>query len=89
MLFNKLGCILVFMNEQEIGIFETKTHLSEIVQRVMQGERVFITRRGRRVAELRPVEPERLPLSKGEAKNPGYFMAPDFDDSLDDMAEYS
>ena len=77
------------MNEQEIGIFETKTHLSEIVQRVMRGERIFITRRGRRVAELRPVESERLSLAKGEAMNPGYFMAPDFDDSLEDMAEYS
>ena len=77
------------MKEQEIGIFETKTHLSEIVQRVIQGERVFITRRGQRVAELRPVKPERLPLQKGEAANPGYFIASDFDESLDDMAEYS
>jgi prevent-host-death family protein len=77
------------MSEREIGIFETKTHLSEIVERVMRGERIFITRRGQRVAELRPIRPERLPLAKGEASNPGYAMAPDFDEPLDDMAEYS
>ena len=77
------------MSEREIGIFETKTHLSEIVQRVIRGERVFITHRGRRVAELRPVEPERLPLARGEATNPGYFMAPDFDEPIDDLADYS
>jgi len=47
------------------------------------------TRRGRRVAELRPVRPERLPLTKGEGKNPGYSMAPDFDEPLEDMTEYS
>jgi prevent-host-death family protein len=77
------------MREHEIGLFETKTHLSEIVQRVEKGERYFITRRGRRVAELRPVAAERLPLERGEARNRGYFMAPDFDEPLQDLAEYS
>jgi prevent-host-death family protein len=77
------------MSEREIGILEIKTQLSKIVERVMRGERIFITRRGLRVAELRPVRPERLPLAKGEAKNPAYSMAPDFDEPLEDMAEYS
>jgi len=73
------------MSEQEIGIFDAKTHLSEIVRRVARGERFFITRRGERLAELRPVESERLPLSRGQAKNPGFFMSPDFDEPLDDV----
>jgi len=77
------------MAEHEIGLFETKTHLSEIVQRVERGERFFITRRGRRVAELRPVAPDRLPLSRGEARNDEYFMASDFDEPLEDLAEYT
>jgi prevent-host-death family protein len=76
------------MSESEIGLFDTKVHLSEIIQRVEKGERFFITRRGRRVAELRPVTPARLPLARGAARNEGYFMAPDFDAPLDDLAEY-
>ncbi len=76
------------MSKNDIGLFDTKVHLSEIIQRVERGERFFITRRGRRVAELRPVTPERLPLERGEARNEGYFMAPDFDAPLEDLAEY-
>jgi prevent-host-death family protein len=74
--------------ETEIGVFETKTHLSELIQRVMAGERFVITRRGQRVAELRPVETEKRPLQRGCARNDGYRMAPDFDAPLVDMEEY-
>jgi prevent-host-death family protein len=76
------------MKVQEIGIFETKTHLSELIQRVAAGERFYITRRGERVAELRPVAPERLRLERGCAANAAYRMAPDFDEELEDLAEY-
>lgn len=41
---------------REIGAFEAKTHLSELLAAVEAGERIVITRRGRAVAELRPVE---------------------------------
>lgn len=39
----------------EIGAYEAKTHLSEILERVRKGERFIITKHGRAVAELRPV----------------------------------
>lgn len=39
----------------EIGTYEAKTHLPELIERVRRGERITITRRGRPVAELRPV----------------------------------
>lgn len=40
----------------EIGLFEAKTHLSELVERVAsQGEEVRITRRGTPVARLVPI----------------------------------
>lgn len=74
--------------ENEIGVFETKTHLSELLKRVVAGERFFITRRGRRVAELRPVEPERVPLQRGRAKNDDYFMSDDFDAPLEELEDY-
>lgn len=74
--------------KKEIGVFETKTHLSELLERVVAGESFIITRRGRRVAELRPVEPERLPLQRGQAKNDDYFMSEDFDAPLEDLEDY-
>ena len=70
-------------------MFESKTRLSELVQRVLQGERFYITRRGKRVAELRPVAEERKPLSRGCARNAGYRMAEDFDQPLDDLRDYT
>lgn len=38
----------------EIGAFEAKAKLSEILRKVEQGERFTITRRGRAVAEIVP-----------------------------------
>lgn len=39
-----------------VGAVEAKTHLSELLERVEHGEVVTITRRGRPVARLVPVE---------------------------------
>jgi len=38
----------------EVGAFEAKTHLSELLQRVREGDRVIITHRGAPVAVLVP-----------------------------------
>jgi prevent-host-death family protein len=43
----------------EIGAFDAKTKLSEILRKVEQGERFTITVRGRAVANLVPVAPDR------------------------------
>ena len=40
----------------EIGAFDAKTKLSEILRKVEQGERFTITKRGRAVANLVPAE---------------------------------
>jgi prevent-host-death family protein len=37
-----------------IGAFEAKTHLSQLLDKVQQGEEIVITRRGRQVARLVP-----------------------------------
>ena len=39
----------------EIGVYEARTHLSEILDRVRKGERFIITKHGQAVAELRSV----------------------------------
>ncbi len=43
---------------REVGAFEAKTYLPKLLDLVTQGERIAITRRGRRVALLIPVELE-------------------------------
>lgn len=44
----------------EIGIYDAKTRLSEILERVRNGERFIITRHGQAVAELRSVATQDL-----------------------------
>lgn len=39
----------------EIGLFEAKTHLSELVHQAMAGESTIITLRGKPAAELSPI----------------------------------
>ena len=63
-------------------------HLSDLIQRVLKGERFYITRRGVRVAELRPVGVMERRLERGCARNDGYHMAPDFDAPLEDLEDY-
>ena len=45
------------MRTPSIGLFEAKTHLSELVARAEQGEEVIITRHNRPVAKIVPVHP--------------------------------
>jgi len=39
-----------------VGAFEAKTHLGELLERVAQGERITITKRGTPIATLVPPE---------------------------------
>lgn len=42
------------MRQKEVGIFEAKTHLSEILDKVSHGSKIVITNRGRPIARLVP-----------------------------------
>ena len=44
---------------QRMGVYEAKTHFSELVDRVGKGESVVITRHGEEVARLVPPEKKR------------------------------
>jgi prevent-host-death family protein len=47
--------------ESSVGSFEAKTHLPALLERVARGERITITRHGKPVARLVPVEPAETP----------------------------
>ena len=40
-----------------VGAYEAKTHLSKLLERVMKGERITITKHGVPVAVLQPPDP--------------------------------
>jgi prevent-host-death family protein len=40
-----------------VGTFEAKTHLSELLDRVANGDEITITRNGKPIARLVPVDP--------------------------------
>lgn len=45
----------------EVGAYEAKTNFSRLLERVERGEKVTLTRHGRPVAMLVPVEEKRVP----------------------------
>ena len=84
---NQLVYWFVVTTGTQIGIFEAKTHLSELVQRAAAGEVFILTRRGKPMAVLQPLPAERAPLTRGCAASAGYWMADDFDAPLADLAD--
>jgi prevent-host-death family protein len=45
----------------EVGVHEAKTHLSKLLERVLEGEEIVITRSGEPVARLVPAQRKRKP----------------------------
>jgi len=76
------------MKAMEIGAFEAKTHLSELLEKVRGGKTFFITKHGRPMAELRPLSfPARRPRF-GADRNKIKIHA-DFEAPLPDMKDYT
>ena len=51
-----------------IGSYEAKTHLPELLERAAKGERIVITKRGKPVAMLVPVEESRTDIGLAVAE---------------------
>jgi prevent-host-death family protein len=73
----------------EIGAFEAKTKLSALLAQVEKGKSFYITKHGRRVAEVKPVEKKRPRAKFGSGKGFLLYMAPDFDAPLEDFKDYA
>ncbi len=74
------------MNIKEIGAFEAKTRLSEILDRVDNGDVYVITKRGRPVAELRPASKPRLQFGSDAGR---IRIGKDFDAPIPDFIGYT
>ncbi len=78
------------MGRTTVNIYEAKTQLSRMIDRAAAGEEIVISRNGRPVARLCPLEPTgRNPVKFG-LLNGQIEVAPDFDAPLPDdvLAEF-
>jgi len=69
------------LTKMEVSVYEAKTRLSSLIDRVMAGEEVIITRHGRPVARLGRLTARRQPRTLGRLAGK-IRMAPDFDAPL-------
>lgn len=70
---------------QQVNIHEAKTHLSQLLARVQEGEEIIIAKAGRPIARLVPIRarPKRRRPGSAEGK---VVIAPDFDAPLPEEA---
>ena len=80
--------LITCMKPVEFGVFDAQTHLMEIIQRVERGQSFYITREGRRIAEIRPAASEKPRLTRGCAKSENYRMADDFKETPEEFDNY-
>jgi len=52
------------MGKHDVSIREVRNHGREVIERVLAGERLTVTRAGRPVAELRPLRRAPLPAAE-------------------------
>ena len=72
---------------QQINIHQAKTHLSRLLERVLEGDDIVIAKHGKPVARLIPFKTESKTRKPGALKGQ-IKMADDFDAPLpDDVAE--
>lgn len=69
-------------------IHQAKTHLSRLIRKALEGEEVIIANRDKPLVRLEAIKPPKTKRRLGWAKGVVTYMAPDFNDELDDFDEY-
>ncbi len=69
-----------------VGMHEAKTNLSKLVDEALAGNEVIITRRGKAVVRLEPVESRKRTFADLRGSVPDLWIADDFDELPEDMA---
>ena len=62
--------------------------LDELIASLQPGEAILITEHGNPLAQLKKAERSSWPCKAGSYKRVEFWMAPDFDASLEDFKEY-
>ena len=69
-------------------IHQAKTHLSKLIRKALDGEEVIIAKRDKPLVRLEAVHPNKTKRKLGSGKGLVTYVAPDFDEPLEDLAEY-
>ena len=69
---------------EEYKLADAKAHFSEIVQKVMLGESIIVTKENRPVVKIVAIKP----ATRAPGTGKGIRMSPDFDEPLADFKEY-
>lgn len=73
---------------ETVNVYEAKTHLSKLLERVERGETIVIARAGTPVAVLSPyVDPAQQPRVAGRYEGK-IWMSDDFDDPIPGFEDY-
>lgn len=72
----------------QVNIHEAKTNLSKLIQRALAGEEVIIARDNVPVVKLVALEAPKSQRRLGLAEGFVIYIADDFDEPLEDFAEY-
>ena len=67
-----------------LDIGQAKSNLSKLLDLAIKGEEIVITQDDKPVAKISPIK---RPLKRGSAKGK-VWMSDDFDENLEDFAEY-
>ena len=69
-------------------IHQAKTHLSKLIRKALDGEEVIIANRDKPLVRLEAVRLKEIERKLGSGKGLVTYIAPDFDEPLEDLAEY-
>lgn len=72
---------------KQVNLAEAKSRLSELIDAALEGEEVVIARRNIPVVRLTSVENAKVQPAFGKLRGK-VRMSPDFDEPLEDLAEY-
>ena len=72
-----------------ITVEDAQARLAEVIDNLVPGEELIITRDGLPIAILTCHKRTSWPCQPGSAQDKGNWMAPDFDAPLDDFKEYT
>lgn len=72
---------------QKIGAFAAKTHLASILDKVAHGQTFVVTKHGKPIAQIIPVNQRPTVRLAGQWRG-RIWMADDFDAPLEDFKEY-
>lgn len=67
-----------------INVYEAKTHLSKLLDRVAEGEELVLGKAGKPIARLVPYREVRQPRTPGRLAGK-IWIAPDFDETPEDI----